>query len=262
MKRNAADIRHGDFTHLAEQYSRYRPGYSSLVLDAALALAGKPPRELDHVDVGAGTGIWTRLVAARGCRSTAVEPNERMRAEGVKASRGADIRWTEGTGEATGLPEGCCDLLTMASCFHWMDFDRAMAETARLVRPGGLFMALWNPREVEANPLTAEIEAELGRLAPEITRVSSGRSGFCDALADRLRALPMVQDVLYMEARHVELQSPERYVGLWESVNDVRVQAGPERFAAFLDFVRSRVEGLPHIEAAYLTRAWLARLKD
>lgn len=262
MTSDSASIRHGDFTHLAEQYSKYRPGYSPFVLDAALVLTARPPQNIDVVDVGAGTGIWTRLVAARGCRTTAVEPNEGMRTQGVKASEGTGIRWVVGSGEDTSLPSDCCDLLTMASCFHWMDFDKTMAEVSRLLHPGGLFMALWNPRQVEASPFTASIEKELIHIVPELKRVSSGRSEFCDGLADKLRGVPFVQDVLYLESRHVELQTPERYIGIWESVNDVRVQAGPERFAAFMDHVRASVKGLPHIEAVYLTRAWLARKKS
>ena len=47
----------------------------------------------------------------------------------------------------------------------------------RILRPGGVFVALWNPRLVEANPL-AEIEAEITRLKPEVQRILSGRSRF------------------------------------------------------------------------------------
>ena len=50
-------LSHGDFTGLASDYSKYRPGYSESVLTGLLALAGKPPSEIDAVDVGAGTGI-------------------------------------------------------------------------------------------------------------------------------------------------------------------------------------------------------------
>ena len=81
-------VKHGDISALAENYSKHRAGYSESVLSSILGLAGKPVSELDFVDVGAGTGIWTRMVAGRNCRSaTAVEPNDEMRCYGIADSR-------------------------------------------------------------------------------------------------------------------------------------------------------------------------------
>ena len=55
--------------------------------------------------------------------------------------------------------------------------------------------------------------------------------------------------------------SPERYIGAWRSVNDLRVQLGVEKFNIFLDFIEAKVMGLESIEATYLTRAWSAKRK-
>lgn len=190
----------------------------------------------------------------------AVEPNDAMRAAGEAQSSGLDITWHAASAESTGLPKASCDMVTMASAFHWADFDAACAEFARIVKPGGHIMVLWNPRWYESNPLLVEIENYLHRLVPEMKRVSSGRSSFCDDLRQRLLARPEFDDVLYLEGRHTEMQTPERYIGLWESVNDVRVQAGEERFAQFLDHVRDVTKDSKAIAAEYLTRAWVARV--
>ena len=56
--------------------------------------------------------------------------------------------------------------------------------------------------------------------------------------------------------------SPDRYLGAWRSVNDLRVQLGPDKFDDFMEFVEQRIDGLDVIEATYLTRAWSARRKD
>jgi hypothetical protein len=56
--------------------------------------------------------------------------------------------------------------------------------------------------------------------------------------------------------------SPERYLGAWRSVNDLRVQLGSDKFDTFLAFVEQRIAGLKVIEATYLTRAWSAFRKD
>lgn len=256
------EIKAGDFTNLAQDYSQNRPDYSPSVLNGLLGLMERPSDTLDFVDVGAGTGIWTRMIGARGVSSlTAVEPNSDMRTQGITDSAGLGIKWIAGNAEQTTLPNACCDWLSMASSFHWAEFDAATAEFHRLLRPDGRFVALWNPRLIEVNPMLVEIEAHLSTLRSDIKRVSSGRSGITESLSDRLWASPYFEDVVYLEGRHLIAMSPERYLGAWRSVNDLRVQLGASRFEAFLQFVENRIKGLATIEATYLTRAWSARRK-
>ncbi|MEI2386013.1 class I SAM-dependent methyltransferase [Breoghania sp. JC706] len=253
-------LQKGDFTGLARDYSQNRPDYCPSVLNGLLGLLNRPAETVDFVDVGAGTGIWTRMVKASGVRSTtAIEPNDDMRKNGIADSAETGIQWLAGSAEETGLPDASCDWLSMASSFHWADFDTATREFHRVLRPGGRFTALWNPRLIEVSPMLVEIEAHLDTLRPDIERVSSGRSGITATLTEQLWACPYFEDVVYMEGRHVIRMSPERYIGAWRSVNDLQVQLGAEKFAAFLTFVENRIAGLEEIEATYLTRAWSAR---
>jgi len=255
-----ATLKHGDFTELAGDYAKFRPSYAAHVADAIVRYVGRDPAGMDAADVGAGTGIWTRMLAARGLRSlVAVEPNDEMRAQGVETSRGTPIEWRKGSAEATGLPDASADLVTMASSLHWADFDKACAEFHRVLRPRGTFAALWNPRLVEASPLLSEIEAHIQQLKPGIQRVSSGRSGLTAHLTDMLNAKPQFAEVLYLEGRHTVRQTPEQYLGAWRSVNDLQVQLGPELFREFLEFVEKRIAGVAAIETIYVTRAWAAR---
>jgi ubiquinone/menaquinone biosynthesis C-methylase UbiE len=253
----------GDFTGLAGDYSKHRPDYCPSVLKALLSLLERPISDVDFVDVGAGTGIWTRMVHDAGVQSaTAIEPNDDMRKNGIRDSQHTSLTWIAGSAEATGLLSGSADWLSMASSFHWADFGAATAEFHRVLRPGGRFTALWNPRLIEVNPLLLEIEAHLDTLRPDIRRVSSGRSGITETLNEQLWASPYFEDVVYLEGRHVIEMTPDRYLGAWRSVNDLRVQLGPDKFNAFLEFVEIRVADLNVIEATYLTRAWSARRKD
>ena len=255
-------IKAGDFTGLASDYSQHRPNYCPSVLEGLLGLLSKPALEVDFADVGAGTGIWTRMVFNKGVKSvTAVEPNDDMRANGIADSASTPIRWLAGNAEQTGLPTDFCDWLSMASSFHWADFDKATREIHRVLRPSGRFTALWNPRLIDDNPLLVEIEAHLDTLRPNIKRVSSGRSGITEKLTEQLLTSPCFEDVVYLEGRHVIAMTPARYLGAWRSVNDLRVQLGVEKFDAFLEFVTQRIAGLKLIEATYLTRAWSARRK-
>ena len=253
-------MKHGDFTILAGDYARYRPRYSSTVTTAILNLVDRPLNEIDAADVGAGTGIWTLMLAERGLHTvTAVEPNDEMRHQGVLASRGMNISWRKGTGEATGLAGKSVHLVSMASSFHWVDFDKGCAEFQRILCPGGRFVALWNPRLIELNPLLVEIETEITRLKHDIRRVSSGRSGLTERLTDMLWSKPGFDDVLYLEGRHIAQQTPEQYLGAWRSVNDLQVQLGADLFGQFLRYVERKIDGLTSIETTYITRAWSAR---
>lgn len=253
----------GDFTGLAQDYSHSRPGYSSSIRDALLGLLQKQVTQLDIVDVGAGTGIWTRMISELNPATLiAVEPNKDMRRKGIEDSQGTTIHWVAGSAEETSLPDGSADLVTMASSFHWANFDLATAEFYRILRNGGRFTALWNPRLIELNPLLVEIEAKLTDLNPNIRRVSSGRSGITETLTELLWSSPFFDDVVYLEGRHLVVMTPERYIGAWRSVNDLRVQLGPEMFDEFISFVEDKVSQVNVIEATYLTRAWSARRKS
>lgn len=260
-KKNAArGLKHGDYTLLAPHYARYRPAYSETILNAIIGLTGKKPEQICAVDIGAGTGIWTRMMAGLGCRLRAVEPNDEMRKFGIAYNGPLSIRWLKGRAEDTGLSRNCCDLVTMASSFHWTDFDKAAKEFRRILKPGGWFVALWNTRIIEKNPLLVEIEDKLKELVPDLERVSSGKSEFCSALRGRLLGSGYFKDVIYLEGQHIERMSPARYMGIWRSVNDVSVQAGPVRFARFMDYMRRRLSSIKYIDAAYLTRVWAAKV--
>lgn len=253
-------MKHGDYTGLASDYAKFRPGYAPQVATAILGLVGLDPTDIDAADIGAGTGIWTRILAAHGLRSiVAIEPNNEMRKRGVETSRGTPIAWRKGSAEATGLPDASVDLVSMASSFHWADFDKACDEFHRILRPGGVFVALWNPRLIELNPLLMEIENEITRLKPDFRRAFSGRLGLTERLTDMLCSKDGFDDVLYLEGRHVARQTPEQYLGVWRSVNDVQVQLGLDLFGQFLRYIERKVEGLSSIETTYLTRAWTAR---
>ncbi|OFX14066.1 MAG: methyltransferase [Alphaproteobacteria bacterium RIFOXYD12_FULL_60_8] len=253
-------MKHGDYTNLANNYASHRPGYAPVVRNILMSLPGKPISDMSVADVGAGTGIWTRMMADLMPKTIlGVEPNDAMRGEGERGNNGRPINWCKGSGEKTGLADASLDLLTMASSFHWVDFDMAMAEFKRVLRPGGWFAALWNPRFLEDSPLLLEIEDELRKIVPDLKRVSSGHGEFTESLLGKLRSVPELDDVIYLEGFHTEVMSKERYLGAWRSVNDIQVQAGPDRFKQFLNYIEDRLTGADTVEAAYRTRAWAAR---
>lgn len=141
------------FSDRAETYAQFRPSYPPEIIDAALPGLG-PAGRLVVVDVGAGTGISSRLLADRGCRVIAVEPNDEMRRAGQSVPH-PRIEWRAGTGEATGLPDACADLIACFQAFHWMEHERALVEFRRVLRPAGRLALVWNVQD-ETDPCTAE----------------------------------------------------------------------------------------------------------
>ena len=179
----------GDFSNLADDYASFRPGYARDVCRAALALPNAPAGKLDVADVGAGTGIWTRTLHAMGCHKlTAVEPNEAMRAQGVRQSEGLSINWKSGSGEDTTLPTASQDVLTMASSFHWPDEAAAMSEFHRVLRPGGQFLCLEFSRVTPA--LAPLYDAYSFRLLPVMGRVIARDADSYRYLAESIRTFP------------------------------------------------------------------------
>ena len=150
------------FSDRVEAYTRYRPGYPEALVDA-LGLGG-----LDVADVGAGTGVFTALLAPRAGRVVALEPNTPMREALQRALPG--VQALPGRAEATGLPDASVDVLTCAQAFHWFDPEAFRAEAARVLRPGGRVAVVFNER-VERSPFDAAYEAFLHRWSTDYAAV-------------------------------------------------------------------------------------------
>jgi SAM-dependent methyltransferase len=101
-----------------------------------------PQDATDALEIGAGTGILTRLLVERVGHVTAVEPDDRMRAVLATTTAGADVR--SGVAEELPAESSSCDVVIAASAWHWVDEARAVPEVARVLRPGGTLALVWS----------------------------------------------------------------------------------------------------------------------
>ncbi|WP_376973865.1 class I SAM-dependent methyltransferase [Arthrobacter sp.] len=131
----------GAFRAGGEHYDAVRPGYPDAAVDFML-----PAGARDAADLGAGTGILTALLTARGLRVTAVDPSADMLAQLRRKLPGVPA--VEATAEATGLPDAAFDAVLCAQAWHWVDPGAASAEAARILRPGGTLGLVWNQLDV------------------------------------------------------------------------------------------------------------------
>jgi SAM-dependent methyltransferase len=144
------------FDRAAEEYERGRPGWPPEVLELLPVAA-----DSTVLDIGAGTGKLTRVLAARYARVIALEPLTEMRA--ILSQQVPAAEPLPGVAEAIPLGDGAVDAVFTGQAFHWFANDVAVAEIARVLRPGGVLARMWN-EAVDPCPLPPEYDRRLTEL--------------------------------------------------------------------------------------------------
>jgi SAM-dependent methyltransferase len=129
------------FDPVAADYDAGRPSYPD-ALFAAIEEAARPLRGAVVLDVGAGTGIATRQLAARGARTVAIDFGELML--GRARARSPSLTCLQADGNALPIRSGSVDLTCFAQSWHWFDQHEASQEVARVLHPGGCWVAWWS----------------------------------------------------------------------------------------------------------------------
>jgi SAM-dependent methyltransferase len=159
------------FSSRVENYIRYRPRYPQELIPLLGRECALTPGSV-VADVGSGTGILSEIFLANGSRVFGVEPNGEMRRAGERLLSGyPGFTSVDGRAEATTLPSATVDLVTAGQAFHWFDRPAARAEFARILRPRGWVVLVWNKRRKEATRFARAYERLLQRWSPDYDRV-------------------------------------------------------------------------------------------
>ncbi len=153
------------FSDRAEDYAKYRPSYPSEAINSILEGLEAPER-LIAADIGAGTGISSRLFAARGVKVIAIEPNAAMREAAITHPL---VEFRQGNAENTKLDDNSVDLITCFQAFHWFNPELTLKEFARILKPKGKIALIWNERDIYG-------EDEFTRQHGKIITQASGNS--------------------------------------------------------------------------------------
>jgi SAM-dependent methyltransferase len=238
----------GDFGPQADAYAA-RPGYPPALVERLVVQAGVGAGDR-IADIGAGTGIFTRLLAGRGLVIDAIEPGLAMRS---RAPVLPDVTWRDGSFEATGLPDGAIAWAVAAQAFHWADPPRALPELHRVLAPGAAFTVLWNDRRAGDSPVLDATWALITERVPDFDEAYRNRDW-----AAVLTSTGHFAGVRTDDERHVVTMARDRFVDLWRSHNRLAVAAGTA-LPALIAEIEALVAGEAMVDVPYTTRSWTAR---
>lgn len=201
------------FDRVADRYERGRPDYPSAAVEfLAEAVGIRPGRVV--LDVGAGTGKFTREIARFGADLRAVEPMPKMREQ--FAPRLPDVPLLVGTAEQLPVGDASVDAIVCAQAFHWFDTPRAAEEFARVLRPGGALGLIWNVRD-ERVPWVRELTTILDRYD------AGGPRGRSQSWRTPLEATGRFTPLEHREFPHVQRAPPETIVDRALSVSYIGI---------------------------------------
>lgn len=142
LERVVEEIRRWGYAEpgFADRYERYRPRPPEVLLDMLPLLSGGGQPEL-VVDIGSGTGLSTRFWAEHAGAVVGIEPLAEMREVAAAATNAPNVSYIAAPSHATGLADGCADIVTCSQSLQWMEPGPTLAEIARILRPGGVLAA-------------------------------------------------------------------------------------------------------------------------
>lgn len=222
------------FGRAAREYELGRPEWPEELLDRVVSELGLGP-EAAVLDLGAGTGKLTRSLVPRFARVVAVEPDDAMRAVLEEVVPGAEA--LAGRGEWIPLGDEEVDAVFTAEAFHWFASDESVAEIARVLRPHGALVILWNIG-IEDDDMGEDAEAVIQATierggVPGIGRVLSGewRRPLEAGAFEPLRETELERDLV---------KTRDEWIANMLSVSSIAHQPDEER-AAFAERLRELV---------------------
>jgi len=130
------------FTGRAQDYTNARPGYTDEVIEYIGKLV---PADAVFVEVGAGTGKFTELLARQGYKIFAVEPNTDMREQlAITLASFPDVKIVAGSAEVTTLPDNSVDVIVSAQALNWFDIDAFRIESQRIGKSNPMVISVYN----------------------------------------------------------------------------------------------------------------------
>ncbi|WP_020404148.1 class I SAM-dependent methyltransferase [Gracilimonas tropica] len=161
------------FTDKSNSYAKYRSSYPAEMIDRIVE-PFKTQSTINAADIGAGTGISSRLLGDAGVKVTAVEPN---RAMAEAADEHTNVEYIIAPAESTGLESNSYDLVTSFQAFHWFHFDESLKEFNRLLKPDGKLALVWSYWD-ESDDFTGKFNSLINKASSKFEEKVTPYDGF------------------------------------------------------------------------------------
>jgi ubiquinone/menaquinone biosynthesis C-methylase UbiE len=233
------------FGGVAEAYERGRPTYP---VEAVRWMLGDHPQTV--LELGAGTGKLTRVVAGLGHDVHATDPDEAMLS--ILEREVPGVRTAQAGAEEIPLGDASVDAVLAGQAFHWFDLDLALPEIARVLRPGGRICLVWNYRN-EKIPWVRRLGTIIGtqeqETDPAQALIFSELFGF-------------VEDHEFTHWQGIDRESIRDLVLSRSNVAVLDEAGRAAKLAEVLAFYDEYGRGMDGMQLPYVTRCYRADLLD
>jgi len=251
----------GCYNYLAKNYSKYRPSYSSEAINFLKLIINK--KELDLcLDIGAGTGIFTRKLQKIFKKIYAVELSKEMISEG-KRFKSKKINWINSSAEKINLKNKKFNLVSAASCFHWIENKKLAKKLIPIMKKNSYFFIIYNSRNTSYNNFSRAVEKKLNKLNKSYLkkRVSSGQSSSTEDKINKFSKIANFTNPIKFNLYHQEKFSKKKYIGAWMSANEARAKIGNEKFKIFIKWLDKTLKPKDIVETQYINKCFLLQKK-
>lgn len=253
------------FTGFADLYDRHRAEPPAVLAEIAAQFSGIERPAL-VIDLGSGTGLSTRYWARHAEHVIGIEPTPDMRRQAEAATTVKNISYREGFSHATGLPAGGAQIVCAMQALHWMEPASTFAEVARVLAPGGVFLACdydWPPATGawEADAAFEACVVESRRRERELGHATNLRQWDKPRHLARMEASGCFRYTREMLVHHTDEGNAGRLVGLLLSQGHVAAALKHGVTEAELGVVRLRAVAERALGSNARTWRWSARLR-
>jgi ubiquinone/menaquinone biosynthesis C-methylase UbiE len=247
-------MRSSRFDPVADDYDAGRPSYPDEFFEAIEDVTGPLAGQL-VLDGGAGTGIATRQLTARGARVAGYDIAERMLRRA--RARSPELSFVLADGNMLAFRDGCADLACFAQSWHWLDQDGACREVARVLRPGGHWAAWWNHAAADGEEWFTAYQGAKESACPLYRRSQANTDGSLAAITRSGLFEPGIS-IIVPWTRTVAAQD---WITDERSKSYVNAVRPAERERLLTEVARIVGERFPggQMTVPYCTQAWIAR---
>lgn len=244
----------------AKEYDNFRPKYSdnlTIMLHNKLLSCS----DIIGIDVGAGTGIWTRqlLTGLPWKKLFAIEPCKELLEYGKTINKSSNLIWKNGMAEALPFEAHTADLITFASTFNWLNQEKALQEAWRVLKKDGLICLIWNPIDKNDTPELLITKQFLDSLMlPKKTQIDLKKQDLTNKITYLLEksSFTQIEHYIFKDIYQCPLTDMKRF---WTYTDKLKYQLNKTNYRIFQEFLNKQFNTNDLVNYTCVTKCWLAK---